>query len=472
MKFFSLFAIVLCCNVAGSLAQQPAPDHSLIVNGQWMLVPVLPTPPLAAPCGCKTSSDDNADMAEAVARGFGSRLAIGPFKEATTAVRAWRASDGNDLKKLQARLDRTPRFTECQKATMALIALEMTNSFSPGTIPPQVIQLAIQLQAAACSAPPVPTLAPIGKIPPVPKKHATGLIILPEKTRNALHVRDALTHKAFHSKHGAITIPSSLDLRSGCPAIEDQDGVGTCHDHSGVDTVCCANIKDGNLTISQPLSVQYIVDLDPNGDGTCDGGDATTIFQWLKQGNGIPTVQSYGPEDNACNQGCQLSGTASGFTIQDWGYAGTVTGPADVQSVEESLVTYGVTSVCIGCPDDFMNYSGGIYVGDLSSGIDHQVSLVGYKIDPTVSGGGYFILRNSWGTGWGEKGYARVAFSCNATTESMWATAKKGQTTVVQPFSSPTPSDRVLKLYEMGRKNPTLAKKALKAAEDVFQNAP
>jgi sulfur transfer protein SufE len=54
----------------------------------------------------------------------------------------------------------------------------------------------------------------------------------------------------------------------------------------------------------------------------------------------------------------------------------------------------------------------------------------------------------------------------------MWATAKKGQTTVVQPFSSPTPSDRVLKLYEMGRKNPTLAKKALKAAEDVFQNAP
>ena len=393
----------------------------------------------------RASSDDQADMAEAVARGFGSRLAVGPYRDVTMAIRQWRGgltgpSDPDALTKLQAILGRTPRFTACQKATIAVIALELTNSFSPGTIPPQVLALAIQLQAAACGTP-IPTLAPVpDKIPPLPKKHATGLIQLPLKTRQALHVKDALTHRDFHAKHGTVVLPASLDLRAVCPPVEDQNGDGTCHDHSGVDTACCSNIKVGNLTASQPLSVQYIVDLNPNNDGTCSGGDASTIFQWLKQGNGIPTVQAYGPETNACNQGCQLSTTAAGYTISDWGYADTVTGVASVQAMQESLVTYGVTSVCIGCPDSFMNYAGGIYNGDLSSGIDHQVSIVGYTIDATVPGGGYWILRNSWGTGWGENGYARISFASNPTTEAMWNVASKGQTTVVQPWGSPQPT--------------------------------
>ena len=104
---------------------------------------------------------------EAVCRGLEGGIAIGPFREATLAVREWKVSDGNDLTKLQDRLNRTPRFTACQKATMAVIALEMTNAFSPGTIPPQVLALAIQLQAQACGTPvpvPVPTPTPV----PVP----------------------------------------------------------------------------------------------------------------------------------------------------------------------------------------------------------------------------------------------------------------------------------------------------------------
>ncbi len=157
---------VAACQAADA---QLAADLAALVNP----APFYGVPHKAA----AISSDEQADMAEAVARGFGSRLALGPFRDATLAIRAWRADTPvNDLAKLQARLGRTPRFTACQKATMAVMALEMVNSFSPGTIPPQVLAMAIQLQQAACGTPtptpiPVPTPTPVptpALIPPLP----------------------------------------------------------------------------------------------------------------------------------------------------------------------------------------------------------------------------------------------------------------------------------------------------------------
>lgn len=147
---------VAACQAADA---QLAADLAALVN---------PAPFYGVPHKAAAAQDDKADMAEAVARGFGSRLALGPFRDATLAIRAWRADTPvNDLAKLQARLGRTPRFTPCQKATMAVIALEMVNSFSPGTIPPQVLAMAIQLQQAACGTP-TPTPIPVPTPTPVP----------------------------------------------------------------------------------------------------------------------------------------------------------------------------------------------------------------------------------------------------------------------------------------------------------------
>ena len=40
--------------------------------------------------------------------------------------------------------------------------------------------------------------------------------------------------------------------------------------------------------------------------------------------------------------------------------------------------------------------------------IDHSVTLVGYGTDDK-SGDMYWLVRNSWGTSWGENGYYRIA---------------------------------------------------------------
>ncbi len=57
--------------------------------------------------------------------------------------------------------------------------------------------------------------------------------------------------------------------------------------------------------------------------------------------------------------------------------------------------------------DNWSPYSGGIYT-DCSMNIDHAVLLVGYTDQ-------YWIIKNSWGTGWGDKGFIYVANSplCN-----------------------------------------------------------
>jgi C1A family cysteine protease len=41
----------------------------------------------------------------------------------------------------------------------------------------------------------------------------------------------------------------------------------------------------------------------------------------------------------------------------------------------------------------------------------HAVPVIGYIDDASQPGGGVFIVQNSWGTGWGYKGYFYMPYS-------------------------------------------------------------
>ena len=54
-----------------------------------------------------------------------------------------------------------------------------------------------------------------------------------------------------------------------------------------------------------------------------------------------------------------------------------------------------------------MYYTKGVFVGtDCVGAINHAVQAVGYGFS---SGYQYAILRNQWGSNWGEDGYMRIA---------------------------------------------------------------
>jgi C1A family cysteine protease len=55
----------------------------------------------------------------------------------------------------------------------------------------------------------------------------------------------------------------------------------------------------------------------------------------------------------------------------------------------------------------FQTYSGGIINGNCGDSINHAVLAVGFGT--TTDGTDYYVVKNSWGTMWGEQGFARIA---------------------------------------------------------------
>ncbi|KAK2630984.1 hypothetical protein EUGRSUZ_L03603 [Eucalyptus grandis] len=51
-------------------------------------------------------------------------------------------------------------------------------------------------------------------------------------------------------------------------------------------------------------------------------------------------------------------------------------------------------------------YSGGVFNGPCGENINHAVAIAGYGKTP--DGVDYWLLKNSWGETWGEKGYMRI----------------------------------------------------------------
>jgi len=64
---------------------------------------------------------------------------------------------------------------------------------------------------------------------------------------------------------------------------------------------------------------------------------------------------------------------------------------------------------------------------------NHAIALVGWDDNPPEGGGGCWILRNSWGTSWGENGYMRIRYgSARVNCEVCYL--------IAQPSPTPTPT--------------------------------
>jgi len=92
------------------------------------------------------------------------------------------------------------------------------------------------------------------------------------------------------------------------------------------------------------------------------------------------------------------------------------------EALMKSPITVAVDADC----NAFMNYSSGILTKSCGTYLDHAIMAVGYG---TENGVDYWIVRNSWGTDWGENGYIRIKADatgrgvCGVQMESHWATA-------------------------------------------------
>jgi len=198
--------------------------------------------------------------------------------------------------------------------------------------------------------------------------------------------------------------PATLDWRpkGAVTPVKNQEQCGSCWAFSVTENVESQWILAGhgnNNTID--LAPQQIVDCDQS-DAGCGGGDPPTAYEYLMSTGGLESESAYPytAEDGSCrfNKGSVVA------KISNWKYA---TSGDDETTLQNNLVSWGPLSVCVDAAN-WQDYSGGVMGGWQCAWInilDHCVELVGYD---TTASTPFWIVRNSWGTDWGENGYIRL----------------------------------------------------------------
>ena len=221
----------------------------------------------------------------------------------------------------------------------------------------------------------------------------------------------------------AAPLPAAFDARTLgiIGPIKDQGQCGSCWDFSGTCVVEVANYKAGILKPdgSQALSEEYTLSCGKNGG--CGGDDNVTVLDWAKA-TGLPLTSDYGPYDASAGR-CAWKQAMRLVKVDDWGFADSNggSGVTPVADIKAAIMQYGCVGAGVAAGgDSFWNDGQGIGTGR-SSSIDHDVVIVGW--DDSKGSGGAWIMRNSWGTGWGSmQGYAWVQYGAyDLGTEAVWA---------------------------------------------------
>ena len=188
-------------------------------------------------------------------------------------------------------------------------------------------------------------------------------------------------------------------------SVKNQLQCGSCYAFASAAVLESLYAIKNNRGSVVDLSPQQLADC--TGD-QCNGGWFSDCMDYLNQaGDQLATWKSY-PYD-ALSQACATNNRLNYMKLGNIQYFDNPQG--DETSLAANLVQYGPIFVAIDASsDDFSSYKSGILSidGCSTTNIDHAITLVGYGYDETLQQS-YWIIKNSWGTGWGEEGYVRLA---------------------------------------------------------------
>jgi len=233
--------------------------------------------------------------------------------------------------------------------------------------------------------------------------------------------RDALFKTATVAEVRAL--PASVDWRnSTCmQPVPNQGSCGSCWAFAATAVVefnSC--VKSGKAVA---LSQQQMVSCDKS-NGACGGGWPPSAWSYIAKARGQVTRSSY-PYTSSAG-----AVAACKFSLANVAAKVSTTSPTtyiaakDTNAMMTALNNKNLVLVAICATSPFMSYKTGVFT-DTSCGtkqINHAVVAVGYG---TLNGLNYWIIRNSWGTSWGQAGYVlfqRGTNLCGVETYPMYTT--------------------------------------------------
>ena len=162
----------------------------------------------------------------------------------------------------------------------------------------------------------------------------------------------------------------------------------------------------------------------------CDGGLSSLVYDYVIQ-NGIVFDSRYPYQGSQSS--CRNVGSHD-WKIDSWNYISPNDENALMAAVQKQPV-----AVAVAANNAWQSYSGGIMTSaqcsNAQNALNHAVLLVGYTPD-------YWIIRNSWGTSWGENGHIRLARgnTCGVTWEGEWPVKNGVRREDLTPIPTPTPT--------------------------------
>lgn len=185
--------------------------------------------------------------------------------------------------------------------------------------------------------------------------------------------------------------------------VKNQGGCGSCWAFGAMGAF------EGNYAIVNnkiiDSSEQHI--LNCSNAGSCGGGWPTNALENLKdEGTATESRYPYTANDLSCS-----INTPTPLHWGTWGYVNSSGNPS-ASEIKRDLCKYGPLSTTVRATSLFQAYTNGVFNENDTGSINHAVVIVGW--DNTKGSNGAWLIKNSWGTNWGDNGYMWIERGSNS----------------------------------------------------------
>ena len=197
-------------------------------------------------------------------------------------------------------------------------------------------------------------------------------------------------------------------------------------------------IREGCADLNPDLSEQYILSCLPSA-GSCHGGNSFYAFKYIKDTtakgnycNGViheSCMQYEANDDIPCSAKCE-NWEELLVPLLDYGYISSDGSKSDRDAIKTYILQNGPVVTHMKATKYFKYFGALVHNPNAyypkfepTFGINHVVMIVGWKDNPLILSGGYWICKNSWGADWGYNGFFNIAYGALSIDKfsAIWA---------------------------------------------------